>query len=77
MFNFIFIYMLCFFKVGKEMFYYNEKDWNEVNCQYCCGKYFVYYVGIYCVLCVRIGIMIDNQWQYVENKGQRGYQDWV
>lgn len=32
MFNFIFIYTLRFFKAGKEMFYYNEKDRNEVNC---------------------------------------------
>lgn len=65
------------FKAGKEMFHYNEKDRNEVNCQHCCGKHPAHHAGTYRVLRARTGTMTDNQRQHAENKGQRGHQDWA
>ncbi len=67
----------AFFKAGKEMFHYNEKDRNEVNCQHCCGKHPAHHAGTYRVLRARTGTMTDNQRQHAENKGQRGHQDWA
>ena len=72
MFNLTLIYTLRFFKAGKEMFHYNEKDRNEVNCQHCCGKHPAHHAGTYRVLRARTGTMTDNQRQHAENKGQRG-----
>lgn len=77
MFNLTLIYTLRFFKAGKEMFHYNEKDRNEVNCQHCCGKHPAHHAGTYRVLRARTGTMTDNQRQHAENKGQRGHQDWA
>lgn len=59
-----------FIFVVKVVVNYYKEYWNEEDCQYCCGYYFVYYIGIYCVLCVGISISIDNQWYNVEDKCQ-------
>lgn len=58
------------------MNYYKEY-WYEEDCQDCCGYYFVYYVCIDGVLCIGVGVGVDNQWYYFEDECQRCYQDWM